>query len=158
MKNLENSVNCLDYGTDHTESYPAMILMSLSSMYTSRKTTRLKFTNQESGLAHHNSLQDIIGMGRPKRPGHPPKWVDQLLLKEKLPDQHDSEENTEHSNPVDPESGSEEESEDEPPASDKLLAGDMHSIPITSGSNASARAQSTCYGLRRKISPPERYT
>ena len=67
MKNLENSVNCLDHSTDHTESYPAMILISLSSMYTSLKTTRFKFTNQESGLAHQNSLQDIIGMGRPKR-------------------------------------------------------------------------------------------
>ena len=31
------------------------------------KTTRFKLTNQESGLAHQNSLQDIIGMGRPKR-------------------------------------------------------------------------------------------
>ena len=86
------------------------------------------------------------------------KWVDQLLSKEELPDQRDSEESTEHNNPVDPESGTEEESEDKPPASDKLLAGDMHSIPITSGSDAPARAQSTRYGLRRKISPPERYT
>ena len=67
MENLENSINCLDHGTDHTESYPAMILISLSSMYTSPKTTRFKFTNQESGLAHQNSLQDIIGMGRRKR-------------------------------------------------------------------------------------------
>ena len=93
-----------------------------------------------------------------KGPGHPPKWVDQLLSKEELPDQHDSEESTEHNSPVDPESGSEEESEDKPPASDKLLAGDMHSIPITSSSDAPARAQSTRYDLRKKISPPECYT
>ena len=59
---------------------------------------------------------------------------------------------------MDPESGSEEESEDESPASDKSLTEVMHSIPITSGSDASARAQSTRYGLRRKISPPKRYT
>ena len=93
-----------------------------------------------------------------KGPGHPPKWVDQLLSKEELPDQHDSEESTEHNNPVDPESGSEDESEDEPPASDKSLTEDMHSIPIMSGSDASARAQSARYGLRRKILPPECYT
>ena len=93
-----------------------------------------------------------------KGTGHPPKWVDQLLSKEELPDQHDSEESTAHNNPVDSESSSEEESEDESPASDKSLIEDMHSIPITSSSDASARAQSTRYGLRRKISPPEHYT
>ena len=93
-----------------------------------------------------------------KGPGHPPKWVDQLLSKKELPNQHDSEESTEHNYPVDPESCSEEESEDEPLANDTSLAEDMHSIPITSSSDASTRAQSTRYGLRRKISPPERYT
>ena len=117
------------------------------------KDNQIQVHQSRVNLAHQNSLQDIIGMGRPKRNPDTHKWVDQLLSREELPDQHDSEESTEHNNPVDPESSSEEESEDEPPASDESLTEDMHSIPITSGSDASTRAQSTRYGLRRKISP-----
>ena len=107
MNNLENSINCLDHGTDHTESYPAMIQMSLSSMH-----VYFPIDNQ---IQVHQSRVKPCPSEFPagyywyektkKGPGHPPKWVDQLLSKEELPDQHDSEDSNKHNNPVDPESG-----------------------------------------------------
>ena len=90
MKNLENSVNCLDHGTDH--------IKVLSSNDPDVTVVNVYFPKDNQIQVHQSRVKPCPSetpagyywYGKTKKgPGYSPKWVDQLLSKELL-DQHDS--------------------------------------------------------------------
>lgn len=92
-----------------------------------------------------------------KGPGHPPKWIDQLAPNEGSVSEGDIVDQEQE----DPESNAEDcppTSEDESSTSEDELPDNIDIDSATESSHTFTRAQSTRYGLRKKISPPHRYT